>query len=189
MPGPTSRRDGGFVKAHLLSGGGSGRWQFWSAALDQWDAHRVLGDGAGTYESWWAQHASFSYFVRDAHSLYLEALGELGILGFLLIVAVVVIAGVAVGVRRSWRAPGDAGVTTAALTAVFAAYGFSLGFEWMWELTAVSVLGVATLALWSPGPQPLRSPSRESPSPHRPWPGLPGQASGSGSRRWRSPGC
>ena len=82
--------DGGFVKAHLLSGGGSGRWQFWSAALDQWDAHRVLGDGAGTYESWWAQHASFSYFVRDAHSLYLEALGELGIVGFLLIVAVVV---------------------------------------------------------------------------------------------------
>ena len=138
--------NGGFVKAHLLSGGGSGRWQFWAAALDQWNAHRVLGEGAGTYESWWAQHGSFSYFVRDAHSIYLEALGELGIIGFLLIVAVVV-SGAAVGMQRSWRMPGDAGVTTAALTAVFVAYGLSLGIEWMWELTAVSVLGVATLGL------------------------------------------
>ena len=92
--------DGGFVKAHLLSGGGSGRWQFWAAALDQWNARRVLGEGAGTYESWWAQHGSFSYFVRDAHSIYLEALGELGIIGFLLIVAVVV-SGAAVGIQRS----------------------------------------------------------------------------------------
>ena len=39
--------EGGFVKAHLLSGGGSGRWQFWSAALDQWDAHRMLGVWSG----------------------------------------------------------------------------------------------------------------------------------------------
>jgi len=138
--------NGGFVKAHLLSGGGSGRWQFWSAALDQWHEHRILGEGAGTYESWWAQHASFSYFVRDAHSLYLEALGELGLVGFVLVVAVVV-GGIAVGGLRSWRIPGEAGVTTAALTAAFAAYGVSLGFEWMWELTAVSVLGVVSLAL------------------------------------------
>jgi O-Antigen ligase len=150
--------DGDFVKAHLLSGGGSGRWQFWSAALDQWDAHRILGAGAGTYESWWAQHASFSYFVRDAHSLYLEALGELGVVGFLLIVAVVV-GGIAVGVQRSWRTPGDAGVTTAALTAVFVAYAVSLGFEWMWELTAVSVFGVASLALVTgPATAPLAEP-------------------------------
>jgi hypothetical protein len=150
--------DGGFVKAHLLSGGGSGRWQFWSAALDQWEGHRFLGAGAGTYESWWAQHASFSYFVRDAHSVYLEALGELGIVGFLLIVAVVV-SGIAVGIRRSWGMPGEAGVTTAALTAVFVAYAVSLGFEWMWELTAVSVLGVAALALATgPATAPLTEP-------------------------------
>jgi hypothetical protein len=147
-----------FVKAHLLSGGGSGRWQFWSAAIDEWNANRLLGDGAGSYESWWAQHASFSYFVRDAHSLYLEALGELGVPGFALTVALVV-AGVAVGVRRSWRVPGEEGVTTAALTAVFAAYGLALSFEWMWELTAVSVVGFTALALVTgPATAPLEQP-------------------------------
>jgi O-antigen ligase/polysaccharide polymerase Wzy-like membrane protein len=161
--------DGGFVKAHLLSGGGSGRWQFWSAALDQWETHRILGAGAGTYESWWAQHASFSYFVRDAHSLYLEAIGELGIVGFLLIVAVVV-SGIAIGARRSWHLPGEAGVTTSALTAVFVAYAVSLGFEWMWELTAVSVFGVAALAL-ATGPATAPRPEPRiavAPTPTRP---------------------
>ncbi|HET9286512.1 MAG TPA: O-antigen ligase family protein [Gaiella sp.] len=147
LPGQVAASgDGGFVQAHLLSGNGSGRWQFWSAALDQWNANWLVGDGAGSYASWWSQHASFSYFVRDAHSLYLEALGELGVLGLVLIAAVVVV-GVATGGRRSWRVPGEAGLTTASVTAVFTAYGVALGFEWMWELTAVSVVGFASLAL------------------------------------------
>ena len=176
--------NGGFVKAHLLSGGGSGRWQFWAAALDQWNAHRVLGEGAGTYESWWAQHGSFSYFVRDAHSIYLEALGELGIIGFLLIVAVVV-SGAAVGMQRSWRMPGDAGVTTAALTAVFVAYGLSLGIEWMWELTAVSVLGVATLGLVV-GPATARLAEPRVAVAASPW--ELGRLRRSGSSPWPSPG-
>ena len=137
---------GDFVSAHLLSGGGSGRWQFWSAAIDEWREGLLLGEGAGSFASWWAQHASFTYFVRDAHSLYLETLGELGVIGFLLTVALVV-AGIAAGAQRSWRASGEARVTTAALTAMFTAYGLALGLDWMWELTAVSVLGFTTLAL------------------------------------------
>ena len=53
----------------------------------------VAGDGAGSYESWWAEHASFTYFVRDAHSLYLEALGELGSSASLLAVGLVLVGG------------------------------------------------------------------------------------------------
>jgi O-Antigen ligase len=158
LPGEASLSGGDFVKAHLLSGNGSGRWQFWSAGIEQWNANRLLGDGAGSYESWWAEHASFSYFVRDAHSLYVEALGELGLIGFVLTVALVGV-GVGVGARRSWRARGDAGLTTATFTAVFAAYGFTLGFEWVWELAAVSLLGFAALALITgPATAPLGHP-------------------------------
>jgi len=141
--------DGGdFVTAHLLSGSGSGRWQFWSSAIDQSREHPVVGEGAGSYEHWWAEHASFTYSLKDAHSLYLETLGELGLVGFLLLVALV-LAGISIGVQRSRRLAGEARVTAAALTAVFAAYATSAGLDWIWELTAVSVVGFSALALLS----------------------------------------
>ena len=151
---------GDFVTAHLLSGSGSGRWQHWSSAVDQSRENAPLGDGAGSYESWWAQHGSIRQFVRDAHSLYLETLGELGLVGLALIVALV-LTGAVVGARRSHRSTGDARVTLASLTAVFVAYAVAAGFDWVWELTAVSALGVVALALVT-GPatevyEPLRS--------------------------------
>ena len=138
--------DGDFVRAHLLSGSGSGRWQFWSAAVDQWERHPAAGEGVGTYESWWAENASFSYFVRYAHSLYLQALGELGLLG-LALTAGLAVAGISVGVRRSLRARAEERVTAAALTSVFAGYAFAAAFDWVWELTAVTVFAVIALAL------------------------------------------
>ncbi len=151
---------GDFVKAHLLSGSGSGRWQFWSVAVDEAKEYPALGEGAGAYEHWWAEHASITRFVRNAHSLYLESLGELGVVGAALVVALA-LAGVLVGTRRSVRNRGEARVTTAALTAVFIGYAVAAGFDWMWELTAVSVVGFAALALVSGAAtevyEPLRS--------------------------------
>ena len=84
---PAGATDPGFIRSHLLSGGGSGRWQFWSAAVDQFQAHPVAGGGAGSYEAWWAEHGSLAYFVRNAHSLWLETLGELGLAGAVLLLA------------------------------------------------------------------------------------------------------
>ena len=54
-------------------GGSSGAAPSTSSA-----ASRCAERGAGSYESWWAQHGSISYFIRDAHSVWLETLGELG---------------------------------------------------------------------------------------------------------------
>lgn len=147
-----------FVTQHLLSAGGSGRWEHWSVAVDAWRDAPVLGQGAGTYEAWWSQHRPITLFVKDAHSLYLETLAELGPLG-LGIVSAIVLLGLVVGVRRARGAEGDPRVTTAALSAVFAGYTAAAGFDWVWELTAVSVLAVAALALVSGGgavaPAPL----------------------------------
>ena len=90
------------VRAHLLSGSGSGRCQFWEAAIDEWETRPLAGRGAGSYEAWWAENGSFSYFVRDAHSLYLETLGELGVLGFVCLVGALV-TGIVAGVCRLRR--------------------------------------------------------------------------------------
>jgi O-antigen ligase len=150
---------GDFVTQHLLSGSGSGRWQFWTAAVDEWREAPVLGEGAGSYEAWWAEHRSITLFVKDAHSLYLESLGELGVVGLGLVLALFA-SGIGIGVLRARRSVGDVRVTAAALAAVFAAYSAAAGFDWVWELTAVSVLGFAALAVVSASaaaaPAPLR---------------------------------
>jgi O-Antigen ligase len=133
-----------FVSEHLLSGAGTGRWQFWTAAADEWKTRPLAGRGAGSYEAWWARNGSFSYFVRDAHSLYVEVLGELGIVGLALLAGAFVTA-VAVAARRLRVEPeGDALV---ALVALFIGYAFAAGVDWMWELTAVSAVALASLAL------------------------------------------
>ena len=77
---------------------------------------------------------------------YLETLGELGLVGFVLVIALVLLALVE-GARRALGADGDARVTAAALTAAFAGYAFAAGVDWMWEMTAVSVVGFVVLGL------------------------------------------
>lgn len=135
-----------FVKAHLLSGNGSGRWQFWSSALDQFQENPLRGIGAGSYEAWWAQNGTISAFVRDAHSLYLETLGELGLLGLLLLLGAFAMGGVALA-ERIFRTRAEDRVTLAAVAGGFGAYALVAGIDWMWELTAVSAVGIALLAL------------------------------------------
>ena len=146
-PGEAATIDrGDFVAQHLLSSGGSGRWQFWSASVDQWRHAHVWGDGAGSFEAWWAQHGSIGLFVKDAHSLYLETLGELGVIGLALVLALVC-SGIGIGALRAAGASGGTRVYGAAATAVFVAYAAAAGIDWVWELTAVSVVGFVSLAL------------------------------------------
>src|SRR6266508_3173715 len=145
IPG-TASASGDFVRSHLLSGNGSGRWQFWAAAIDEFETAPVAGRGAGSYEPWWAQHASFTYFLRNAHSLYLETLGELGLIGFLLIVSAFV-AGIAMAVRRLLRVAPREPPTIAALSAVFVGFAFGASIDWVWQITAITAVAIAALAL------------------------------------------
>jgi hypothetical protein len=135
-----------FVRSHLLSGNGSGRWQFWASAVDEFKTDPVVGRGAGSYESWWAQHASFTYFLRNAHSLYLEVLGELGIVGLLLLGGAF-LTGLGSAIRRISSARGEERATVAALTAAFVAFAVGAAIDWVWQLTVVGLVGIACLGL------------------------------------------
>jgi tetratricopeptide (TPR) repeat protein len=132
------------LKAHLLSGSGSYRWQVWNAAVDQYREAPVRGQGAGSFEAWWLQHPSFRQVMRDAHSLYLETLGELGVVGLALLVAAFG-AALASAVRRP-RVPGDR-TLVAALVGVVAAFAAAAAIDWMWELPAVALVAFAALGL------------------------------------------
>jgi hypothetical protein len=153
------------IQAHLLSASGNGRWQWWESAVEEWRASPVEGGGAGSYEAWWTQHGTLPAFVRDAHSLYAETLGELGIVGFALLVAALG-SGVLTGVRRLRRA--EARTTVAALLAGFVAYLAIAGVDWMWELTVVSVVAMLLLGLLVGPATAVTGPAAASARPARP---------------------
>ena len=118
--------------------GGSGRYQWWSAAVDASATDPLKGIGPGTFEFWWARESSIPAFVRDAHSLYFETLGELGIVGLVLVVGLIAIPFVA-GLRRLRAVTTDERVLLAGAIAACAAFAVAAAIEWVWELTVLPV--------------------------------------------------
>jgi tetratricopeptide (TPR) repeat protein len=132
--------------ARLTSLSGT-RYPLWKVALKAFDAHPLDGIGAGTTEFWWNEHATDDEFVRDAHSIWIQNLEELGAPGFLLILAVAASAlGLGIAVRRRVRRTASAGAA-AAFLAVFLVYLLHASVDWMWESTAVTVLALAGIAV------------------------------------------
>ena len=134
------------LQAHLAGGSGNGRWQLWESAGEQFVANSVTGEGAGSYEAWWAENGTLQVFVRDAHSLYLETLGELGVIGMLLLGGALLV-GLVVGIRRTVLADVDGRVAGAALVGAYVAWLVEAGIDWMWESTVVTLVAVVCLAL------------------------------------------
>jgi O-antigen ligase len=151
--------NGDFVQSHLLSSSGSGRWQFWTAAVDAFRTQPLRGRGAGSFESWWAQHGNLPDFIRNAHSLYLEVLAELGIVGLGLLGGAVCV-GLVAGARRIRTRPAERDLQ-AALVAAFLAFALAAAVDWIWQLAAVGAVGIALLAL---ALADAEAPARRSPS-------------------------
>ena len=74
---PVAKIDGTNLNSRLFSLSGS-RTIVWHHAWHDARAHPVLGSGAGTYEFWYLRHRTDGSKVRDAHSVYLEMLAEVG---------------------------------------------------------------------------------------------------------------
>jgi O-Antigen ligase len=158
-----------FTKSHLLSANGTGRWQLWASAKQEWQHRPIAGEGAGSFEAWWAQHRPLGLFVRDAHSLYLQTLGELGLVGFSFLM-VFLGAGLVAGLARLRRSRDRA--TVAALTATLVGFAVGAGIDWMWQLTVVALVGVVCVALLTgvataPSDEEGREPDKAPAGPRR----------------------
>jgi len=121
-----------FTDRHLLSATGSGRYQFWGTALDAFESAPATGIGAGGYELWWNQNGTLPRVIQNAHSLYLEMLAELGIVGFALLALLLLTA-----LFCAWRGRLNARPEAGALLAVLVAGMTSAAIDWSWELPAV----------------------------------------------------
>jgi hypothetical protein len=104
-------------------------------ALDAFDESPLHGKGAGTYQLQWAQNRPYRFTVIDGHSLYIEVLGELGIVGFLLVGGALV----AIGVGLARRARGAQRETYGAVLALAAIWAVHAGVDWDWEMPAVTI--------------------------------------------------
>lgn len=166
VPGELSARYDGFVgeraadttpnvRDRLFAAGNNGRLDHWQAALNGYRASRLHGDGAGTYALRWDSDRMTPFQAEDGHSLYIEVLGELGLVGIsLLAIALLLILG---GFARLARGPDR--IIGAALLAAGSTWALHAGVDWHWEMPAVTAWvfaagGLALARRVDPSPAP-----------------------------------
>ena len=131
---PTATPAEGAERLRTLSG--SSRADYWRVALRGVEDEPLLGSGAGSFRRQWYRNRSEPQPARDAHSLYLETLDELGPLGLvLLLTALGLPLAVAVGARTDPLA--------AAAFGPYVAFLAHTAQDWDWELPAVTVPALA----------------------------------------------
>ena len=139
----------------LLSASTSGRLDYWRIAWHDVEQHPLLGSGAGTYELRWDRERPNPYNVRDAHTLYVEALAEVGPVGLgLLLVGFVP----ALAAARRART-----TVTAAAAAAYCTYLVHAGVDWDWETPTVTLTAIACACVLLAHARPERAPSRIGP--------------------------
>ena len=130
----------------LLSASGNGRSAYWRVAARMIERRPLLGEGAGSFSRTWLRERPVANEARDAHNLYLETLAELGPIGLVLLLLVLVTPFRTV--PRVWRDP-SAPVAAGVLTA----FVIHAAVDWDWEiplLTLIALAGAAVLLVLDP---------------------------------------
>ena len=123
------------LNRRLGSLGNTQRVNYWRVGWRQHEQHPWIGSGAGTYEQFWLRYRPVSDQARDAHSLYLEKLAQLGWPGLALLVTMLAVP--VAGALRARRHPLVAGAFGA-----YAAYVVHTGIDWDWEMPVVTLLAL-----------------------------------------------
>lgn len=123
------------LRTRLTDPGNNGRIDMWRVGWEQFQQAPVLGHGAGTFQNTWAKYRPTQDFVLDAHSLYVETLDELGVVGFVLLVGAIG----AILVRTAARARGPERSLYAATFAVMIMWALHTGVDWDWEMPVVTL--------------------------------------------------
>ena len=126
----------GDLNGRLLSAAGNGRGDYWRVAARTALAEPALGAGAGAFERAWLRERPEPVEARDAHSLYLETLAELGPVGLALLLVALAVPAAAL------RGRGDHPLLPAA-GAAYAAFLLHAGLDWDWEVPAVALPALA----------------------------------------------
>jgi hypothetical protein len=121
------------ASAARLGSTGSNRYAYWRVAVDTWLDHPMEGAGPASFRVEWLARRPFAETVRDAHSLELETLAELGLVG--LGCLALLFGGVASALRRL----GGAAAGPAAALGVWAVHS---SVDWDWEMPALTLVAI-----------------------------------------------
>lgn len=124
------------LRSRLTDPGNDGRIVLWKVAWHEFKAKPLLGQGAGTFQDSYLQHRSTTEYVVNAHSLYLETLDTLGIVGL----ALLAVAILSILVRTALRARGPNRPIYAVVFALVLAWAIESGVDWDWQMPAVTLV-------------------------------------------------
>jgi O-antigen ligase len=126
------------ASAQRLSSLESNRYDYWKVALGDGFAKQPLrGVGAGGFAVLWLEHRNVSERAKVAHSLYVETLAELGIVGFAFLL--MFLAGVAIAAARAWRRDP---VLAAGPAAALVVWGTHSAIDWDWEMPTLTLIAL-----------------------------------------------
>jgi hypothetical protein len=115
----------------------SDRYDYWRVAFRVFAHQPLRGVGAGGWSVYWLRWRPLHIGAQDAHSLPLQTLAELGLVGLALVAAF--LGGVGAAARRAHRM---APVLAAGPLAGFVAYVAHAPLDWDWEMPAVTLVAL-----------------------------------------------
>ncbi len=128
-----------------LSGGASrytslqsNRYAYWRVAMRAFSDEPIRGVGAGGWAVYWLRYRPFDEAAQDAHSLPLQTLAELGLVGAALLLTFV--GGVAFA---AWRAMRLRPELAAGPIAALVVYVVHAPLDWDWQMPAVTLVAIA----------------------------------------------
>jgi O-antigen ligase len=137
-PAPTF--PGGDLNLRFASLSLNGRAVYWKAAWHQFTIHPLIGSGGATFEHYWMRHRPIKIHVYNAHTLELETMAELGLIG-LAILLPTILAPVWAGARRR------AHPLAAAVTGAYVGYLVESSGDWTWQLPGATLASLACVAV------------------------------------------
>lgn len=120
------------LNARLFSVSGNGRSESLGVAWAAAQENPLAGHGAGSFEYLWYEHRHSGLVIRDAHSLYVETLGELGGVGLVLLLAALFVPLIGAWAARRTR-------FVAAGAGAYLGWVAASALDWHWEMVGVTI--------------------------------------------------
>jgi UDP-GlcNAc:undecaprenyl-phosphate/decaprenyl-phosphate GlcNAc-1-phosphate transferase len=134
-------------ESRFTSGGGN-RYDYWRVAVNQFTDDPLKGVGAGNYDRTYFLERRTTEDIRQAHSIELQTLGELGLVGGLLL-AVFVLAIAAGFIRRAREARDDLQVRGLAVAAggTFVVWFVHTSVDWLHLIPGITGIALCSAAV------------------------------------------